>query len=170
MNGDFVLTLLSGVAILVTSITLALWQILSAPDRPNYPTSGRFKRLMMFLFAGALAYRGIEVFTNLSTADPIFSTEGQVTASVLMASLFVTFLVDHLRHWLPAKTWTRIQQLLAIARCRPARGVVAARTSAMVSSTGAPCPDAAIVGPALVELTMQGMRVVGPNEGPEALS
>ena len=170
MNGDLFLTLLSGAAILVTSVTLALWQILSAPDRPNFPTSGRFKRLAMFWFSAALAYRGLEVFYRSTQPDPIFVTPGQLVSSLLMVALFVTFLIDHLRNWLPAKTWSRIQQLLSIARCRPAKGVVAARTSAMVKSTGEPCPSAAVVGPALVELSMQGMRVIGPNEGPEVLT
>lgn len=169
MNGELFLTLLSGAAILLTSVTLALWQILSAPDRPNYPTSGRFKRLAMFWFAAALAYRGLEVIVRAQAPVPTFSSPGQLASSLLMCALFVTFLVDHLRNWLPAKTWARIQQLLAIARCRPARGVVDARTSAMVNSTGAPCPSAAVVGPALVELSMQGVRVVGPGEGPEVL-
>ena len=59
MTGDLFLTVLSGGAILLTSVTLGLRQILSAPGRPNCPTSGRFKRLAMFWFAAALAYRGL---------------------------------------------------------------------------------------------------------------
>lgn len=169
MNGDLVLTFLSGAALLVTAMALGLWQILSAPDRPNYPTSGRFKRLIMFWFMASLMYRGLEIIVTATGDTPVQSTTGQVVSSLLLCALFIAFLVDHLRNWLPAKTWDRIQQLLSIARCRPNRGLVAARTSAMVNSTGKPCPDADIVPIALAELTMQGFQVVGPNEGPEAL-
>lgn len=169
MTGELIMTLISGTFVLIAAMALGLWQILSAPDRPNYPTSGRWKRAIMFCFMCSLAYRGLEILTLAVAPEPTFAPPGQITSSVLLCALFVAFLVDHLRNWLPAKTWSRIQQLLSIARCRPARGVVNARTSAMVNSTGASCPSASVVGPALVELTMQGMRVVGPNEGPEVL-
>jgi hypothetical protein len=39
----------------------------------------------------------------------------------------------------------------------------------MVNSTGAPCPAADVVGPALATLAMQGVPVVGPNEKPDAI-
>jgi hypothetical protein len=41
-------TILAGVAMFVTWVSLMLWQVLSAPDRPNYPTSGPVKRVFMF--------------------------------------------------------------------------------------------------------------------------
>lgn len=165
----YLLTILSGAAVLVSCMSLGLWQILSAPDRPNYPTSGPIKRVLMFWVCAGLGYRGVEIIDKADGLTPIYATAGQVVTSILLASLFVTFLVDHCRNWLPARTWHRIQQLLTIARCRPSKGLVDARTSAMVNSTGEPCLSADVVTPALVELHMQGVRVVGPGEGPSAL-
>ena len=162
-------TTMSGVFILITALVLGFWQILSAPDRPNYPTSGRVKRLLMFWFMAALLYRGVESIILAQGPEPVLSTTGQLVSSGLLCALFITFLVDHLRNWLPAHTWRRIQKLLAIARCRPRKDLIEARTSAMVNSTGAACPSADVVGPALVALTMEGFTTVGPNEGPEAL-
>lgn len=170
MHLELFQTLLSGVAVLVAGAALGLWQILSAPDRPNYPTSGSVKRALMFSFMSALMYRGIEIVTlALDPVAPVYSTGGQVASSCLLASLMVTFLIDHLQHWLPARTHRHIQRLKAIAQCRPQPELIAARTSAMKASTGEPCPSANVVGPAIAELAMTGVRVVGPMEGPEAL-
>lgn len=168
MSPSFASTILSGCAILLAALFLALWQIFSAPDRPNYPTSGPIKRAIMFWFAAGLLYRGAEVLILASAAKPVFSTAGQVATSMLLSAFFGVMLVDHMRHWLPARTWQRIQQLMAIARCRPRQDVINARTSAMVNSTGKPCPSADVVGPALAELHLQGVPVAGPMEGPEA--
>lgn len=170
MTNGQVWTILTGLAVMVSAVSLGLWQILSAPDRPNYPTSGRWKRMIMFIVSVAFAGRATEILTGAFGPDPVMMTPMQATSAFGVASLFTVFLVDHLRHWLPAKTWSRIQQLLAIARCRPSKGLKAARTSAMRASTGGPCVLADVVTPALVELTMQGVRVAGPNEGPEAFS
>ncbi len=169
MTNGQVWTILTGMAVLTSAVTLGLWQILSAPDRPNYPTSGRIKRTIMFIVSVAFAGRATEILTGAFGPDPVTMTPMQATAAFGLAGLFVAFLVDHLRNWLPAKTWARIQQLLAIARCRPSKELKAARTSAMTNSTGAPCPAADVVTPALVELTMQGFTAIGPGEGPEAL-
>lgn len=170
MNSALILTLVSGAAVFVTALCLGLWQILSAPDRPNYPTSGPVKRALMFWFMAALAYRGLEIVYLALQPQPIYSTEGQVFSSILMAALFATFLVDHLLHWLPARTHRNIQRLRQLATCRPKPGLVAARTSAMVNSTGAPCPSADVVSSALLELAMQGVSVAGPGEGPKAIT
>ena len=170
MNSGLTLTLVSGAAVIVTALCLGLWQILSAPDRPNFPTSGPVKRALMFWFMVALAYRGLEIGYRALQPDPVYSTEGQLVSSLLMAALFVTFLIDHLRHWLPARTHRNIQRLRQLATCRPARGLIAARTSAMKSSTGAPCPSADVVSPALLELALQGVSVTGPGEGPKAIT
>ena len=167
---DLILTLVAGSAVLAASAALGLWQILSAPDRPNYPTSGRVKRTLMFVFMMALAYRGLEILTLAGEGTALPSPKASASVAVLMAALFVTFLVDHIRHWLPARTHQRIRQLLAIATCRPDRDLVAARDSAMEASTGKAAPPADVVGPALAALTLQGVRLAGPKEGPEALN
>ena len=168
MIGQF-WTVLSGLAVLVSAIAMTLWQILSAPDRPNYPTSGRLKRTAMFIVAAAFSVRATEILFGAFAPTPLLMTPTQAISACSLATLFVIFLVDHLRRWLPAHTWRRIQQLLSIARCRPRPEIVAARTSAMRSSTGEPCRSAAVVGPALADLHLDGFRVVAPMEGPEAL-
>lgn len=170
MTLALVLTWLAGAAVLATSFSLALWQILSAPDRPNYPTSGRIKRGLMFWVSAVLLYRGAEILYLSRGPDPVLATEAQAFACVLLAALFFVFLVDHLRHWLPARTHHNIRRLMAVARCKPRKDLIAARTSAMVSSTGAPCPAADVATTALVELALQGVRVVGPGEGPGAVT
>lgn len=162
-------TLVAGYALLAATACLWLWQILSAPDRPNYPTSGRVKRLLMFLVAAAFAYCGLEVLYLARGPDGLRLTDAQAVACVLLAGLFAVFLVDHVRNWLPARTHHNIRRLMAVARCRPRNGLIAARTSAMMASTGAPCPSADVVAPALMEMALQGVRVVGPGEGPGAI-
>lgn len=164
------MTFLSAVSILLSAMMLGLWQILSAPDRPNYPTSGRFKRSMMFILVVVLAGRGVELLTSLAGPAPVLSTPFQAASSFALCALFASFLVDHLRNWLPAKTHRNIQRLYRIARCSPRKGMVAARTSAMMASTGDPCPAAEVGASALVELQLAGVRVAGPNEGPEAFT
>lgn len=169
MTLDFVLTFAGGAAILIAAVALMFWQILSEPDRPNYPTSGRIKRWFMFAYMLFLYGRSIEILDSLGGASPVYLTALQVAASFAQCALFIAFLVDHCRHWLPAHTHARIRHLLAIARCHPDPGLKAARTSAMVNSTGASCPSADVVGPALVVLAMSGATVAGPNDDPSVL-
>lgn len=170
MNVALALTLATGVALIGSGILLWLWQILSAPDRPNYPTSGPVKRALMFLFAAAAGYRGLEVIYLARSDAALRVSDGEIWFSLLMFGLFAAFLVDHVRHWLPEKTHQNIRRLVSVARCGPRKGLIAARTSAMTSSTGASCPAADVVGPALAALSMQGMAVIAPNEGPSAVT
>lgn len=161
------MTILCGLAVIVAGCALGLWQILSAPDRPNYPTSGPIKRGLMFLVMVGLLGRGAEIIAG--AREDVLATVWMVQSSLALAALFVVFLVDHCRHWLPAKTHARIRQLVRVARCGPSKGLKEARTSAMVNSTGAPCPAADVVGPALATLAMQGVPLVGPDATPEAV-
>ncbi len=154
-----------GVMIAIAGIAVGLWQILSAPDRPNYPTSGKVKRILMFWFSGSLMFRAVEIFTGLYEGTQPYLQPGAMLTTTLLAALMVTFFVDHVRHWLPARTHDRIRQLLTIARCSPSPGLKAARESADPSSR----VPASAVSPALVDLALSGVRVVGPNGGPEAL-
>lgn len=169
MTLDFVLTFAGGAAILIAAVALMFWQILSEPDRPNYPTSGRIKRWFMFAYMVFLYARGLEIMGGLGDVEPIYMTPLEIAASYMQCALFIVFLVDHCRNWLPAHTHARIRRLLAIARCRPDPALKAARTSAMVNSTGASCPSADVVGPALVALAMSGATVAGPNDDPSVL-
>ncbi len=161
------LTILCGLAVIVSGCALGLWQILSAPDRPNYPTSGPIKRGLMFLVMVGLLGRGAEIIAGAQ--ENVLATAWMVQSSLALAALFVVFLIDHCQHWLPAKTHARIRQLVRVARCGPSQGLKDARTSAMVNSTGEPCPAADVVGPALATLAMQGVSVIGPNEKPQAI-
>lgn len=164
------LTLLSAFAILISAMTLGLWQILSAPDRPNYPTSGPVKRAFMFIFVVMLVGRGSEMVVTLYGPDPIYSTAFQAMSSFALCGLLISFLVDHCRNWLPAKTQANIQRLYRTARCAPNRGLKAARASSNRSAGAEPQGKAGMVGPALVEMQLEGARVAGPGEGPEAFT
>lgn len=164
------MTFLSAVSILISAMALGLWQILSAPDRPNYPTSGRVKRAMMFLLVVMLSGRGVEILTSLAGPDPILSTPFQAMSSFALCGLFISFLVDHCRNWLPARTQANIQRMYRIARCSPSRGLKAARKSSNASAGLGPHGKAHLAQPALVDLALQGARVAGPNEGPEAFT
>ena len=161
------MTILCGLALIVAGCALGLWQILSAPDRPNYPTSGTIKRTLMFAVMVGLLGLGAEVIAG--AGENVLATPWMAVFSWALAALFIVFLIDHVRHWLPAKTHARIRQLVRVARCGPSQGLKDARTSAMVNSTGEPCPAADVVGPALATLAMQGVPVIGPNEKPEAI-
>lgn len=161
------LTVLCGIAYLVTAVALGLWQMLSAPDRPNYPTSGPFKRLVMFWAMAAWSVLGLQTLNGLPTRT---ATGMEAGAAILMAALFTIFLIDHVQHWLPARTQQRLRQVRALASCRRRAGLIAARTSAMRASTGRPCPSADVVGPALTELALQGLQVAPPGAGPEAVT
>lgn len=167
MNLDLILTALSGGLVFSAGLALGLWQILSAPDRPNYPTSGPIKRIIMFWFMASLLYRGLEI--SLGALKGVYAGEGQLVSSVMVFAFFTIMLVDHLQHWLPSRTHGHIRKLLHIATCKPSPGLVKARTRAMKASTGEPCPSAAVVSPALVELALQGVKVAGPGDGPEAI-
>lgn len=166
----YVLTLLSAVAILITSVTLGLWQILSAPDRPNYPTSGKVKRFFMFAGFALFMMRGSEMLTTLHGPNPIMSTPTQAGASFVICGLFVTFLVDHCRNWLPARTHRNIQRLYRIARCSPRKSIQGARASAILSAAASTLENAPSVDTAVRDLALSGVRVSRPNEGPEAFT
>jgi|GEM_PF-6765055 len=163
-------TTLSAVAILISAMALGLWQILSAPDRPNYPTSGRVKRAMMFVLVVVLGGRGTEMLTSLSGPDPVLSTPFQALSSFALCGLFLAFLVDHCRNWLPARTQRNIQRLYKIARCSPSRGLMSARQSSNLSAGLSPQGKGHLAQPALADLALRGVRVAGPNEGPEAFT
>lgn len=170
MSWDVFSTVATGAVGILTAMTIGLWQILSAPDRPNYPTSGTIKRTIMFWFMAAMLYRGSEIMLQPFGPNPVYATPGQMVAWGLQCAFFITMLVDHLRNWLPGRTHGRIRQLLSVARCRPSEGLIAARASAMSASTGGKVPPASVVSPALVELALSGVAVVGPFDGPESIT
>lgn len=164
------MTYVGGYATLVAAAALMFWQILSAPDRPNYPTSGPIKRSLMFVYMVFLYGLGAEILDGAGDVRPNLLTEYQVSAALAQCGLFVTFLVDHCRNWLPAKQHRTIRRMLEIARCRPSPALKAARTRAMATSTGEPCPAADVVGPALMTLALKGATVAGPNESAQSFS
>lgn len=167
MTWDVLSTVGVGVIGVLTAFVIGLWQILSAPDRPNYPTSGRVKRVIMFWFMASTLYRSVEIIMQPFGPLPIYATGGQMASWSLQFAFFVVMLVDHLRNWLPARTHGRIKQLFAVARCRPSKALREARASAMAASTGETPLPARVVAPALLELSLSGATVAGPCDGPE---
>lgn len=73
MIGQF-WTVLSGLAVLVSAVALTLWQILSAPDRPINPTSGRLKRTAMFIISVAFSVRATEILIGAFAPVPLLMT------------------------------------------------------------------------------------------------
>lgn len=146
-----------------------LWQILSSPDAPNYPTSGKVKRALMFWTGGLFLVVSVAI-TQMAWPDkgmPRYSTLQGAALGISLLALFGVFLIDHLRNWLPARTHARIRQLMALASCKPPHGVVEARDRADVTGDALP---ASVVGPALLDLAASGVRVIGPNEGPSSVT
>lgn len=167
MTSEQILTVCTGTMFGFAGAFMGLWQILSSPDAPNYPTSGRIKRMFMFWTMVFLLVTGVSVTQGAFLDEPRYSTPNGMLLSFFLAALFGTFLVDHLRNWLPARTHDRIRQLLALASCNPGKAVLMARESADVTGDAAP---ASAMGPAMVELVTAGVHVIGPNEGPEAIT
>lgn len=167
MTPEELLTVCTGTMFGFAGAFMGLWQILSSPDAPNYPTSGRIKRMFMFWTMVFLLVTGVSVTQGAFLEEPRYSTPNGLLLSFFLSALFGTFLVDHLRNWLPARTHDRIRQLMALASCKPTKGVQDARDSADVTGTALP---ASVMGPAMVELAARGMHVIGPNEGPEAVT
>lgn len=164
------MTFLSAISILLSAMMLGLWQILSAPDRPNYPTSGRFKRTMMFILVVMLSGRGVELLTSLAGPAPVLSTPFQSASSFALCALFASFLVDHLRNWLPARTHHNIQRLYRIARCSAPKTSPGARASSVIAAAATTLENAPPVETAVRDLALSGVRVSRPNEGPEAFT
>lgn len=157
------LVFFSGFLVFGAGVQLGVWHILAGPDRPNYPTGGKWKRRIMFLFMASLLYRGLELMTSAEVSR--VAQPGLVIGAVMVFSFFNVMLVDHLRNWLPARTHTRIRQLLRVASCRPDKALEASRRSASIP--GVYVQPAKVVPASLVELTLQGFTVAGPGDGPE---
>ena len=168
MTPQEILTVATGTMFCGAGACIGLWQILSSPDAPNYPTSGQMKRTFMFWTMVFLLVVGVGVSQGPWLETPRYSTGQGAGLAFFLLALFGTFLVDHLRNWLPARTHARIRQLLALASCKPPAGLEEARESA--NSTGEFIPPVSVVGPALLDLATSGVRVIGPNEGPSAVT
>jgi hypothetical protein len=186
MTGDVVLTLLNGVILWVGASCLAIHQGLIAPDMPNYPTAPARTRAAMFVFTVFLFYRSAEIVsgsrvwemvTGQPFAPPIISTPGQFGATVALTTYLVFQLETVLHQWLPARTWTRIRHLLAVASCGRSEDIAEARRRSNEArnrpeTTRDRLPPLTartrVVGAALAELTLEGATVWGPNEPPTA--
>lgn len=160
-------TIFAGLFVGIAAAALGLWQILSAPDRPNYPTSGRFKRLMMFACTVALAMRSATMLTGALDPKPVYVPQDTALAAFCLALLFSTFVVDHMRNWLPARTRARIQQLTAVAACRKRPRTVLAMTRAQGRAARV---EAAVSAAAVEMLRADGVTAVGPNASVRAIT
>lgn len=170
------LTLLCGALCLFASACVGTHEILMSPDRPNYPTARRRLRFLMFLWSGALMYRGVELTTSawdaLAGGPPVLPvTPGQVLATMVLAAVAAAALEHHMRQWLPAPLQARVRRWLDIASCGHARKLAEARASARAASAPilAPVPQlrpVRDVSAALAQLAMTpGVTLAGPGEG-----
>jgi hypothetical protein len=167
------ITVATGLLCLVAAGCVGALEIFSSPDQPNYPTARERVRVAMFCWMVALAYRGMEIIVLALKPDPVVVTSGQLVATLALTSVQVLMLESHLRLWLPARTHERIRRLVEIACCGRLEGVRAARKASTDNAAPAGRQRQApprSVGPALAELAREGIAVVGPGEGPEAVS
>lgn len=158
--------MIGGAAFALGGICLGLQQMLSAPDRPNYPTAGPWTRFVMFWLSALLIARGLEVCVKALRAEPVALTGLGAAVAVLVFCYFSASLYSHLSQRASKRTHRLIQRLHTMARCAPKdSGVAAARRSAGGSNL-----PASVVPEALIALSLDGVRVAGPNEGPEAFT
>lgn len=166
MDSSLVLTLFTGVLCCLTCFCVGLIEILSGPDRPNYPTARPHIRAAMFVWMVLLGYRGMEIIALALQPDPTLLTTGDMLLMVGLFLVQVCLLEQQLRSWLPASLQARILRLYQLASCKNARANQRARAAANAAVlVGVPAsPSSAAVGPALVRLAMEGAQVIGPNE------
>lgn len=158
-------TITTGTCLILAGACLGVKQMLSAPDRPNYPETDPYGRFIMFWLSALVIAWGVNI---IAVGD---SVSGY--AAVATPFLFVHFahrLYAHLTKRATVRTHRLIRRLHAMARCAPREGVVAARASAMANSTGGVPAPVSRVPEALLTLSLDGARVAGPNEGPEAFT
>lgn len=167
MTLDMTPNLIAGAAVALGGACLGFKQMLSAPDRPNYPTTGPWARFIMFWLSAFLIARGLEIVTLSMRPDAVAMTWTAVAVSLLVSAYFGNQLYAHLTQRTSARTQKLIQRIHTMARCAPSDGLVKARTSA---AKGVPIPAASVATEALVALSLKGVRVAAPNEGPEAFT
>lgn len=175
MSGDLILGVLSGALCLTAAMCVGTHEILLGPDRPNYPNAPRHLRVPMFVWSGVLLYRGMELLSGAVGAHPPLVTPGIFMGSFMVAAVHGLLLEAHLRQWLPARVHARIRHLLNIATCGRSRLIRRARqqqnrTPRATAGFLAGDTDPGVTAEALLELSRQGVIVIAPLEGPEALS
>lgn len=118
MNGPMTISVLAGLFTLAASACVGLIEILSSPERVNYPTARAHVRAAIFLWAVFLAYRGVEIIFQAICDTPRFVSPGTfyVSATLLLAQ---GALLEHqLRSWLPARVHEHIRMMMKVASCR----------------------------------------------------
>lgn len=117
MNGLLVVSLMAGLFTLAASACVGLIEILSSPDRINYPTARAHVRAAIFVWAVFLAYRGMEIILLASGPLPQYVTAGTFYVSVTLLLAQGALLEHQLRSWLPARVQDRVRLMTEIARC-----------------------------------------------------
>lgn len=161
------ITVLTSLVLFGAAGSVFLHQILLNPDRPNYPTADRRVRIAMALWGAGIFYRAGEILGWAMDGSGEASLSMLFTSAMAFA-LHVLLLEQVLRSWLPARLHARIRDLLNKASCGHAEDIRRARKRANEALwpgvTPAPI-SARPVGPALAQLTLEGVQVIGPNEG-----
>lgn len=171
MSLELFWTFVAGGAVSLAGACLGIKQMLSAPDRPNYPSSGPWARFIMFWLSALLIARGVEIVVKALRPEPAVLSGFAVGSALLIFAYFSNRLYAHLTQRASARTQRLISRLHNMARCAPKdSGLVAARKSAMENSTGGKPGPVGAVPEALLGLSLDGVRVAAPNEGPEAFT
>jgi hypothetical protein len=170
---DIAITWFEAGCIGATAIVVLWNQILLGPQAVNYPTISFIPRTLLFLFGASLAVRSVDIFSGILDHQPERFQFSALPATLFLFLSQAAILYGTLRQWLPARVWRRIRQLIALAACGKGRGFSAARkqsSQAVRQGVHVDMTKASVGQSALVELRLQGVRVVGPNEGPSALA
>lgn len=183
MSAALIVGLLSGAIRLLIAGCIILRQILLEPDRPNYPNAAKRLRVGLFLLAAVLLFNGVDVICRALSDEMRPDHHHHVLISGLPLSLAWLGveglqLERVLRQWLPERTQQRIMRLMHLASCK--NRDLAARERArnlgpvgkvrpLIPGAVISTPSGGVTAPALAELALAGVKVVGPLEGPEAV-
>ena len=171
MIGTLPLTLLTGCLQLATAGCILGKEILLSPRVPNYPMGSRRRRCGLFILGAVLVYFGLETI-NLALDGNRYSRPSSIVLMAAWCFVSETELETVLRQWLPERLQRRVHHLWEFASCKNARELRRRReldAAAVMPGVVVEAPPARTVGAALVDLQLNGWRVVGPNESKEAL-
>ena len=169
---SFALTigLLSGGLRLMTAGCIMLRQVLYQPDRPNYPAASKRLQLGLFLLGAILLFNAVDVIWR-SWTDPGHKVLiSALPLSAIWCVVEVLQVERILRQWLPSRLQVRISKWLHLASCAN-RDQLTRERARNVQPLGGTVyvPPSSVVAPALAELALSGMAVIGPMEGPEVV-
>lgn len=172
MEDRLLVSVLTGLCQIGASLCILANEVLLNPRAVNYPNAPHRLRYGMFGLGAMLLYFGVGTLQRTTLAEPLYVRDSLFPLSALWFYVTAAHLEKTLRQWLPERVQRRVHQLWDFASCRQARLVRRQRIAANAALREGVTPQrpdsAAPVGPALVELALDGVHVFGPGEAPES--